>query len=145
MTRFAYSIFCDDIRNEVNGKISLMGIFGNLMYLPEFPAVLPKLCAVLTVNTSKDRPLQSVSFRGIMDENVIFEMALDAGQIEQMRQQGAGLIDDPKGFEAKAMIVLSPLHLAAPTKIKVSIVADGEEIECAGLQISKAPEGLQII
>lgn len=145
MTRFAYSIFCDDIRNEINGKISLMGIFGNLMYLPEFPAVLPKLCAVLTVSISKDRPLQSVSFRGIMDENVIFEMALDAGQIEQMRQQGAGLIDDPKGFEAKAMIVLSPLHLAAPTKIKVSIVADGEEIECAGLQISKAPEGLQII
>lgn len=145
MTRFAYAIFCDDIRNEVNGKISLMGIFGNLMYLPEFPAVLPKLCAVLTASTPANRPFQSVSFKGTMDENVVFEMALDSNQMEQMRQQSSGLIEDPKGFEAKAMVVLSPLHLAAPTKIKISIVADGEEIECGGLQISKAPEGLQIV
>ena len=145
MTRFAYSIFCDDIRNELNGKISLMGVFGSLMYLPEFPAVLPKLCAVLTASTPTDKPFKTVSFKGTMDENVIFEIALDSNQMEQMRQQSGGLIDDPKGFEAKAMVVLSPLHLETPTKIKISIVADGEEIDCGGLQISKAPEGLQIV
>jgi hypothetical protein len=144
MTRFAYSVFCDDIRNEVNGKISLMGIFGSLMYLPDFPAVLPKLCAVVTASTPIDRPFQSVSFKGVMDGNVVFDLALDSSQMEQMRQ-GLGLFEDPKRLEAKAMVVLSPLHIAAPSKIKISIVADGEEIECTGLQISKAPEGLQIV
>ena len=144
MTRFAYSTFCDDIRNEVNGKISLMGIFGSLMYLPQFPAVLPKLCALVTASTPIDRPFQSVSFKGVMDGNVLFDLALDSSQMEQM-DQGAGLIQDPKRFEAKAMVVLSPLHIAAPSKIKISIVADGEELECTGLQISQAPEGLQIV
>lgn len=145
MTRFAYSIFCDDIRNEVNGKHSVMGVLGNLMYLAEFPAVLPKLCAVLTASTPHDQPFKAVIFKGTMDGVVLFEIGLDSVQIEQMQKQNEGLIEDPKRYEAKAMVVISPLHLAAPTKIKVSVLADGEEIECTGIQISKAPEGFKII
>jgi hypothetical protein len=144
MTRFAHAIYCDDIRNEVNGKHSLMGIFGNLMYLGGFPAMLPKLCAVITASTPTDRPFDSITFTGTMDGAVVFEMGLDKDQMEQMRKSG-GVIDDPKGFEAKAMVVLSPLHLAGPTKLEITIVADGENIPCGGLQISQAPEGVVIV
>jgi hypothetical protein len=94
MTRFAYSVFCDDIRSEVNGKMSLMGILGGLMYIPSFPAVLPKLCAILTASTPVDSPFQAVSFKGTMDENVIFDVALDSDQLKQMFQ-GAVLIEEP--------------------------------------------------
>jgi len=144
MTRFAYSVFCDDIRNELNNKISLMGIFGSLMYLQSFPTVLPKLCAVVTASTPVDRPFQSVSFKGVMDGNVIFDISLDEAQLNEIKRS-ASIIDDPKGFEAKAMVVLSPFHLAAPTKLHVTVIADGEEIQCGGLQISQAPDGLTII
>ncbi|MFZ5936617.1 DUF6941 family protein [Pseudomonas sp. HS6-2] len=144
MTRFAYSVFCDDIRNEINNKISMMGIFGSLMYLQTFPSVLPKLCAVITVSTPADKLFQSVSFKGTMDGNVIFDISLDEAQITEMRQN-VGLIEVPKVIEAKAVVVLSPLHLSGPTKIHVTVVADGEEIECSGLQISQPPEGMTII
>jgi len=144
MTRFAHAIYCDDIRNEVNGKHSLMGIFGNLMYLSAFPSVLPKLCAVITACTTIDRPFESITFTGTMDGTVVFEMGLDKDQMEQMRKAG-GVIEDAKGSEAKAMIVLSPMHITGPTKLEITILADGETIPCAGLQISQAPEGLAIL
>lgn len=144
MTRFAHSNFCEDIRNEVNNKFSLMGIIGPLLYVPEFPATLPKLCAVVTAITPHDQPFHSVIFKGTMGETVLFEFTMDESQLEQMRQSSAP-IDEPMGFEAKAMVVLSPFHIPSPTKIKVTVVADGEEIRCGGLQISKAPEGMTIV
>ena len=144
MNRFAYSIFCDDIRNEVNNKTSFMGIVGNLMYLPAFPIVLSKLCVVITANTPRDNPFKSLSFKGFLNETVLFEVDLDTEQLEQANQ-GQGLIEDPKGFLAQAMFVLSPLHIEAAGKIKISVIADGEDLECGGLQLSQAPEDLQIV
>lgn len=144
MNRFAYATFCDDIRNEVNGKMSLMGIFGSLMYLTTFPTVLPKLCVVVTASTPADRLFKSISFKGTLDGVVVFEMALDETQMATV-SQSSGVIEDPKGVEAKAVVILSPLHIAAPCKMKITVIADGEEIECGGLQISPAPEDMVIV
>jgi hypothetical protein len=144
MNRFAYAIFCDDIRNEVNNKTSFMGIVGHLMYLPVFPIVLPKLCVSVTANTPRDKPFKSLSFKGFLNETILFEVELDADQLAQANQ-GQGQIEDPKGFLAQAMFVLSPLHIEGPGKIKISVIADGEDLDCPGLQLSPAPEDLQIV
>lgn len=40
-----YTLFCDDVRQEMGGKISLMGIFENI-YSTSFPAVHPRLATI---------------------------------------------------------------------------------------------------
>lgn len=40
-----FSLFCDDIRQEVGGKISLMGIFENV-YVTSLPAIHPRLAII---------------------------------------------------------------------------------------------------
>lgn len=40
-----FSLLCDDIRQEVGGKISLMGIFENI-YVTSLPAVHPRLAII---------------------------------------------------------------------------------------------------
>jgi hypothetical protein len=45
MKRHGYSIFCDDIRNEVGGKLSFIGCYNAVMFVPsQFPCLLPKFC-----------------------------------------------------------------------------------------------------
>ena len=39
------SLLCDDVRQEMNGKFMLIGIFERLGF-PEFPGVVPKFCIV---------------------------------------------------------------------------------------------------
>lgn len=39
------TIFCDDLRHELNGKLSLMGIYSVDMYVPDFPVTIPKICS----------------------------------------------------------------------------------------------------
>jgi hypothetical protein len=38
------TILCDDIRQEMGNKISLMGIYGKEVIIPDIPFVFPKLC-----------------------------------------------------------------------------------------------------
>jgi hypothetical protein len=40
---YGYTIFCDDIRQEVGGKISFVGVYSGTMFVHgEFPVTLPK-------------------------------------------------------------------------------------------------------
>ena len=41
----SFTLLCDDVRQEIGGKISLMGIFENI-YAAAFPAIHPRLAIV---------------------------------------------------------------------------------------------------
>jgi hypothetical protein len=48
---YGHVIFCDDVRREIDGKLTLVGVYnGNLTVFGGFPAVLPKLCVVTWLN-----------------------------------------------------------------------------------------------
>lgn len=46
---FGSSIFCDDIRNEVGGKNSYIGVYPASLAVPVFPASVPKFGVVTTI------------------------------------------------------------------------------------------------
>jgi hypothetical protein len=114
------------------------------MYVPSFPAVLPKLCVSITVCTPRDQPFKALQLKGCLGETVLFDVNLEEEQLSQMHQ-AATQVDDAKGLFAQATFVLSPFHIQEPGKIKITVLADGEDLECSGLQISVAPEGYQIV
>lgn len=39
-----FTLLCDDIRQELGGKTSLMGIYDHHIVVPEVPHMLPKVC-----------------------------------------------------------------------------------------------------
>jgi len=39
-----FTMLCDDIRQEVGGKTSLMGLYDHHIVVPQVPFVLPKVC-----------------------------------------------------------------------------------------------------
>ena len=38
------TILCDDIRQEMDGRTSLMGIYENHIVVPQVPCIIPKIC-----------------------------------------------------------------------------------------------------
>lgn len=45
--KFNYSIICDDIREEVGNKLSLIGIYGKDIYVPRLPFTFSQLCVAI--------------------------------------------------------------------------------------------------
>jgi hypothetical protein len=64
MNRFGYSIFCDDIRNEIGGKLSFIGCYNTVMLAnSDFSLLPPEFCAHLHLLTDVAQPFKSVIWR----------------------------------------------------------------------------------
>lgn len=52
---YGTTIFCDDIRREVGGKLTFVGVYTNGLRLhAPYPAMLPKFCMHITVNVDAE-------------------------------------------------------------------------------------------
>lgn len=141
MKRYAHAIYCDDIRNEIGGKMTLVGIYSGQLLAAAVPCTLPKLCLVLTLSTAKDEPFKSISITGKFSENEVFRMELAEEQIEEIRAQAGPPKPDARHYSMQLMAILSPFQLEHAGKLSLEVLADGERLECAGLEMAEAPPG----
>jgi len=50
-----HTFVCDDIREEKNNKFSLMGMYGKEIIFNKLPALLPKLCFLITLEEIREK------------------------------------------------------------------------------------------
>jgi hypothetical protein len=61
IARHLQTIFCDDIRHEVGGKLSYIGVYSGRLLVPGFPLSLPKLCVAVRAVAPRAQPLPACS------------------------------------------------------------------------------------
>jgi hypothetical protein len=134
---YLHAIFCDDVRQEVSGKMLYVGVYGSELYAPSFPLVMPKL-AVLAhfANAPRDatgaHPLtvQTISLR--LDDEVLLE--LDPGRMDGAQAAPAG---------GDFLMVLAPFQVSRPGRLQVRLACiDGSEWTSNALncRLPPAPE-----
>lgn len=119
--------YCDDIRSELGNKISLIGIYGADLLLPELPAVLPKLCIYAQVYGELETPLDGdVEVRVLLDDDVI------ASSISQPKS--TNLL--PRHFvKMVTHIILSPFSVEKESILRVRLYHEGKEYRASSLRI----------
>jgi hypothetical protein len=133
--RYAHAVYCDDIRQEVGNKTSLIGLYSGQLSTSEFPCALPKLCIVISVSTPKDEMFGSLSLAGTYCDVEIFKMEMDKEQIQAVIDQTPKLQEVGKFFMVQVMAILSPFHLEKPGMLRLNLMVDGEKLHCAGLEV----------
>ena len=141
MSRYAHAIYCDDIRQELGSKLSLMGIYQGKMFVPSFPIVLSKLCVAVWAVTPIDRPFTKLTLRLLHGDKVVLEAPLPD---EFLNTQG-NLVEtldpvNPKTLTAHTAIQLSPLPIEGPVSLKLRIQTEQEELRAGGLEIELAAQ-----
>ena len=76
MTRALHSLFCDDIRQEVGNKLSLMGIYNGSMVVPSFPYELPRLFVCMRATASAGEEFKSLTFVVMVNDESIVEISI---------------------------------------------------------------------
>lgn len=111
------AILCDDVREEIGNKISLMGIYDDNIVLPVLPAVLPKLCIYINmIDVSKDVTAFKVKV-SVPGKDSPIEFNIPA-QVNH---------DVPKK-NARIMIALSPFKVTKIGEAKIELMVN-EEME----------------
>lgn len=89
MSNFSvYAQYCDDIRKEENGKVSLMGVMpGGLPLLVPKKPVVRKLSVFVTIVVGPDEPLDPMTIEILLNNTVLKESAVPEDLLKHLGHQ----------------------------------------------------------
>jgi len=141
MPRHVESLFCDDIRYEIGGKLSYMGVYSGGLLVPTFPAMLHKLCLSVKIVTPADDLLHSLTVRVLKDDAVLHELTVSEQQVAAASACVEGLTEEQKKGHTSVtqlFLVFSPIQFQAPCALKVRVLTEGGELRGGGLKVGQA-------
>lgn len=144
--RHVETLFCDDIRQEVNGKVSFIGAYSAALFVSAFPATLPKLCLSVKVISPADDPLGSLTLRMFRGDDVLQEIVVDEEQISKATELVEELSEEEKKDRlqmAQFMLVFSPIQFESACTLKVRIQTEDGELRGMGLKVELLPSDKQ--
>lgn len=144
MSRFAYAHFCEDIRQEVGDKGSLMGIFGSAVYVDEIPATLPKLCILAFCTSPINEPIASLTMQITVNGVVVYEFSPSSEALKESSDAVESLRSDNGDTELSTRrsigmsAVLSPFVIEGEGVVRVRFIADGVMVPAGRLLVRLA-------
>jgi hypothetical protein len=126
-THLGYTIFCDDIRNEMGGKTSFVGVYENEMFIHgDFPCLLPKFgLGIRYMEKRGAYKSQPVTLRIYLpgDEENTPSLEAPISQIVEARKNLKAHPDAdqkaPRYLKIATNLIIAPLVIAKPGDIKV--------------------------
>jgi hypothetical protein len=144
---FGHTIFSDDVRNEVDGKITYVGVYsGTLFVRGTFPAIISKFCITGFFSQRKDIFEPGLGLHiflpGDADEKASIQAVIgeaETGVAEQAAKE-IGLTDPESPIiQLQAQITISPLTINEPGLIKVRILRKSEFHRLGSIRVVPAP------
>ncbi|HET9106890.1 MAG TPA: hypothetical protein VFN79_06830 [Steroidobacteraceae bacterium] len=134
--RYVTVQFCDDIRQEVGNKYSLVGCYGPSMLLSALPVVLPKLCAFVRIYTPVDRPFAKLSIRVLRGDQLLTELEIpqeilaSASAVEHLAGKNVAMVGSG--------LAISPLPIEEPCTLRIEVDTDEGPLQAETLRIERA-------
>jgi hypothetical protein len=135
---FGYTIFCDDIRYEADGKVTYVGTYNQtLIVKAKFPITLPKFGLGITFAQRAELFTMKLGLKvflpGDVDEAASIETDLGANPLP---------VENPNNpyIFSSAHLLLTPLIINSPGDIKVRILREGFLHRLGTVSVSSALE-----
>jgi hypothetical protein len=151
---YGYTIFCDDIRREADGKLILIGVYGGtmLVHLP-FPIILPTFGFSITFNQRRELLMPTVGLQIFLpgDPNNAPSIQAEMGEASQgtLATQTAAEVQalhpDTRNVEDESFISIitnlrfAPLAINQPGQIRVRALRGEQTIRLGALRVSPPP------
>lgn len=133
--RFVFCQFCDDIRQEINGKITLVGVYqGGLQISGPLPAVIPMLSIACSIWTPKDRPFTNLKVALQLGDVALMEKEFSAQELAELIAQSP-TVDDSTGTFFNLQLSMAGLPITQAGKLTMYCKTDDEELRSNPLVI----------
>ena len=146
MTRFLSTTFCDDVRQEVGGKQSLIGVYNGVMFVPQFPVTLPKLWILAIYSTPHDEPPKKLKVRVLKNTEPLADLDATPEYLQQLASSREPVVPMPDGTQRVSTshmhVCFSPLVIDGPCMLRVVAITDKGEVRGLGLQIQQQSDGV---
>lgn len=139
-----FVIFCDDVREEVSGKTTIVGAYGqDLVFQSAAPATLSQIAVSTWYRLSPDRMPTAVEFRLVYEteageESILNSMTFDLDQsmFPQMPQQSQSDPNSTPFWELRHVSRHEHVTFLQPGRLKCRVHFDGNEVRIGTLKVS---------
>lgn len=137
-TPYAYTIFCDDVRHEVSGKTTLVGVYNSVMILAQqAPIVVPRLWIVLNYferpSESNEQVDVAIHVSG-QDVPAVFATLVPAGD-RPVPPENLPEAESETFIQFKAFFEIAPLFIEQFGLIKVRLKRGNLTIQAGSLLV----------
>lgn len=129
-------IYCDDIRDEVGGKTTIVGWYGSGVAVPlpaEGALSIPSLGIIGVFTMPPDSKYRSMKVELIQDEIVLQSVVMPAQALNEMQVPVGQTAKPLFGREVRMAIKMNNLQIANPCILRMKVVVDDEEVYGNGL------------
>lgn len=135
-----WATFCDDVRQELGNKLSLMGVYGPDLIVQSFPTTLPKLCCLFNIRIPVEQsPRKKIVFRLQRDEEVIFQAELTP-PTEDPAKELAPRAEDASLLWMSFVAQLANFEVAGPAILRARAIIDEQEVRGGILRLQAATQ-----
>ena len=133
----AIGLFCEDIREEKSGSLSLIGVLGDTLAVPDFPGAMPKIGTYVRINLSTEIIINEFNINLKIDENNIVNITkISKDLINKSIYDTKALGNNISGIYSHT--IFSPFPVNKPGRIILMLNWDGGEIILGSLNFIKA-------
>ena len=125
--------FCDDFRQEIGNKFSLMGCYGTDLYVPQFPITLPKLCVFVYVRTPKENPFGNLTLKVMRGEQVLASLKANPERLDTHEE----IPEWTRWLSMTGVLAMAPFHADEPCDLRVQAEMESVVIESGRFLIRK--------
>jgi hypothetical protein len=130
----AVAMFCSDVRDELQGALTVVGIMPDNIRLPEIPAAIPQLTILVRIHLAVASGLPDL--RVIVrapDGSIIIQKDVDRPMMEGACR--AATLDGNPLFGVNFRLSAAPFPVNQSGRYAVFIVVNGEENEIGSSQM----------
>ncbi|WP_306153431.1 hypothetical protein [Roseovarius sp. MMSF_3281] len=140
---YGITTFCDDIRHEINGKLTLVGCYASsLNFNGPPPGILPTFAALINLRVPTNIQFEKISLRVIKtegdEETTILEAEIENSEDhnEPSPASVAGSKEDGKVLLMAFPCQWTPMNFSKPGQIKVrAYLDDDREVRLGALSV----------
>jgi hypothetical protein len=126
-------LFCEDLREEISGTHTIVGVLPDNIVVGSVPGMLPKLGIYIRIQVDMDIIPRTLNARMRIPGGQIFELANFAELIAPAKEQAAAKGTPFAGLLAKG--TFTPLPISELGRIEAIVEIDGTEYVCGVLNL----------
>jgi len=147
---FGHAVFCDDIRQEANGKFIYIGVYEGVMVIhAPFPVKLNRIAFAISVGQRAEKLVPKITYRIFLPGDEENAPSIEAEVSEQTpgafieaAENGANAAGisavDRKFSLSSANLMFDGVEIKQPGSIKVRVDVDGKRYRIGSLSVVAA-------
>jgi hypothetical protein len=143
---WGFTLFGDDLRLEVGGKMSLMGLYQADLFFPSnitFPVTVPKFCMLIMYYETRDAITDDITFKitfgpenATLIEFLILRKELNDSRAEQIFPEDTTPEDKERIFHSRIPVGLSPFSISGLGRLRVRAhYSDGSILKLGSIAV----------